>query len=638
MSLRNKIVLILASIAVLYVAADVLVLRFMVSSPFETLEKDEATKDIATVQATIDGMAEDLGRNARAWARRGDVYRYMTEGAPSFEEDVLTEGLLEASDLNLLYLCDPEGFVTWGRIEDSETRETLRVREFPGGQLGTEHPILASLAIKDIDSTHGLMMTERGPMLVASQPILGPRADGGAGASRGTLIMGRFFDASLRERLSELLSVDVGLWGIHSPDLPEREREIIDEITAAPEAYAVPGGEGILSVYDRILDVRDYPGMILRADFNRDISTSGKRIFNYALLSTLATALLILGVLLRLLQGIVIRPLTRLTDHAVEVGQTEDTSSRIAMDRGDEIGLLSREFDGMLDKLAKSREQVVNTARLAGMSEIATGVLHNVGNVLNSVVVSTSLVKRTTEQLAVKDLEAMSSVLTQHQDDLGQFVTDDPQGKQFLPFLSELTREMGVQRSAILQELGSLGKGVEHIQELVRNQQTYAGMSGLFEPADLAEQIDASLSMCKQAYGPLDDLQVVREYEQLPKVPIDKNKTMEILVNLIQNARQVLEDANVEDKRITLRVRDHDATSVRIEVSDNGPGIARENLAKIFNHGFTTRKEGHGFGLHISANAATEMKSRLWAESDGLGQGATFILSIPKKEAPARAA
>ena len=624
MSLRNKIVLILATVAVLYVTVDVVLMRAMVAEPFRVLEEEEAFKDVERVRASLDGAVEDLQLRTRTLAHLPAAVRFLRgETTGDFEVSSLGTDALETRDLNLLYLCDLDGHVVWGKVEQSSDRAAVRVREFPGGSLGDRHPVFRGGGA----SNAGLLETELGPILVGAHQVRD--ADG---ELVGQVVAGRFFDEAMKTQFLERLNIEVDIWPLEGT-LPDRASELVDDITGSPIPVADAQDDGTLAVYSTLDNILGSPTLIMRAKFDREITKSGFRIFNFALLSTLATALLILLVLLRLLNSIVLRPLDRLTSHTVDIGRTEDMSVRVGMDRDDEIGLLSREFDSLMDKLAKSREQVISTARLAGMSEIATGVLHNVGNVLNSVNVSTNLVRHQTELLAVQDLEAMTDVLDEHRGNLGDFVEHDERGKQFLPFLSELTRTMSSQRGEMLAELTKLGNGVEHIIELVRSQQSYAGKGGVFEPADLAKELNSAVAICNQAIGFKGDITYERDFEDLPKIPIDKHKLMEILVNLIQNGQQVMEDSGVTVKALVLRVKRDGDEHARIEITDNGPGIDEEGLTRIFGHGYSTRKGGHGFGLHISANAATEMKASLWAESEGLGKGATFILRIPLKAA-----
>jgi signal transduction histidine kinase len=623
MSLRNKIISILGIVAILYVAADVVLLRRMIAEPFRALEESAAETDVQRVEAGLQQIAEDLQVRTRAIVLQSSTLDVLRGQAEPAEAGFERQNLLADLELNLLVLVQRDGRVLYHHIEESRAREPIRVREFPSGQILEQHPV--NLARRGGPSACGWMSTERGPLIVAAEAIL---EEGGEEA--GLLIAGRFFDDELRREFFSRSKVDVEIWSVDG-GLPPEVQALQDRVTGDPGPHLVEASKERLEVYSTFDNILGRPALILRSGFGREISRGGERIYGFALLSTLATALLLLFVLLRLLNSGVIRPLALLTRHTTEIGRTEDMSARVRMERNDEIGTLSREFDGLMEKLEQSRAQVIKTSRLAGMSEIATGVLHNVGNVLNSVNVSTSLVKRKAEHLAVADLRAMQGVLKAHADDLGAFWTQDPRGRQFLPFLEELTRTLEAQRQDILVELRALNGGMEHIMELVRSQQRYAGLAGVFEPTDLAGEIDSALSMCGQAQAGAVGYSVKREFEDLPKVSVDRNRLMEILVNLIQNARQALEEAGVPEKRLTLRLRRDGPDHACIEVVDNGVGISEENLTRIFAHGFTTKKGGHGFGLHVSANAATEMKATLRAESPGPGRGATFLLRLPMR-------
>jgi signal transduction histidine kinase len=127
---------------------------------------------------------------------------------------------------------------------------------------------------------------------------------------------------------------------------------------------------------------------------------------------------------------------------------------------------------------------------------------------------------------------------------------------------------------------------------------------------------------------------LVREFEKVPSMNVEKHKILQILVNLVRNAKYACHDSGREDKRLTIRMT-NGPERVRISVIDNGVGISTENLTRIFNHGFTTRKDGHGFGLHSGSLAAKQLGGELRVHSDGLGLGATFTLELPR-EAPDR--
>ena len=160
-------------------------------------------------------------------------------------------------------------------------------------------------------------------------------------------------------------------------------------------------------------------------------------------------------------------------------------------------------------------------------------------------------------------------------------------------------------------------------------QQTHASARGTSEPVDLVELVEDALKI-NDAGLIRHGIEVVREFDEVQQIVTERHKVMQILVNLISNAKHALRDSDQEDKIMTLVVT-ADQESVRVQVCDNGIGIVPEHLTKIFNHGFTTKKEGHGFGLHSSALAAQELGGSLSVHSDNAGLGATFTLQIPLK-------
>jgi PAS domain S-box-containing protein len=278
--------------------------------------------------------------------------------------------------------------------------------------------------------------------------------------------------------------------------------------------------------------------------------------------------------------------------------------------------------------LEKSQRELIDASRLAGMAEVATGVLHNVGNVLNSLNVSTDLIASTLRQSKADSLVKVGEMLREHAAELGSFVTEDPKGKLVLGFIESLGRHFAEDRARLLKEIESLQKNVDHIKEIVSMQQTYATMVGVVEALQPLSLIEDAVRMNSAALV-RHDVRVVRDFAPVPPVLAEKAKVLQILVNLIRNAKYAADEGGAPDKIITLRIRAGEAGRVQLIVQDNGIGIPAENLTRIFQHGFTTKATGHGFGLHSSANAAKEMRGTLNAFSDGPGCGASFILDLP---------
>jgi C4-dicarboxylate-specific signal transduction histidine kinase len=279
-------------------------------------------------------------------------------------------------------------------------------------------------------------------------------------------------------------------------------------------------------------------------------------------------------------------------------------------------------------RLEAAQKGLLEASRQAGMAEVATGVLHNVGNVLNSVNVSASLVANNLKRSKISGLAKVVALLREHEAQLGPFLTSDPRGKQVLGYLAQLAEHLAAEQTLGIKELAELARNIEHIKDIVAVQQNYAKFVGVTEIIRAADLVEDALRLNAGALT-RHDVQLTRQYDPRPlQITVEKHKVLQILTNLIRNAKYACDESGRTDKRLSVRVDKSDGR-VRISVADNGVGIAPENLSRIFNHGFTTRKDGHGFGLHSGALAAREMGGSLTAHSDGPGQGATFTLALP---------
>jgi PAS domain S-box-containing protein len=278
-------------------------------------------------------------------------------------------------------------------------------------------------------------------------------------------------------------------------------------------------------------------------------------------------------------------------------------------------------------KLDQVHKQLLATSRQAGMAEVATSVLHNVGNVLNSINVSSALIRDKIQNSRMPNLAKAVALLQMPEDRLADFFAHDPKGKQLPAYLANLATHLAQEQKEIVEEFESLVSHVEHIKEVVALQQNYARISGVAEMVSAADLMEDALRINLGAME-RHRIELVRNYSETPPVSIEKHKVLQILVNLIRNAKYACDDSGRQDKRIILTVTQENGR-IKMSVSDNGIGIPAENLSRIFNHGFTTRKDGHGFGLHSGALAAKEIGGSLTVVSEGPGRGATFTIELP---------
>jgi two-component system, NtrC family, sensor kinase len=377
------------------------------------------------------------------------------------------------------------------------------------------------------------------------------------------------------------------------------------------------------------------------------------------------------------LQILISGPILDLTRTAQQITHKNDYSIRATKVGTDELGTLCDKFNHMLDQVEASKEaleqahndlerrvedrtrqlsetnfelnkeiaerlraeeklesvhrEFVDAARRAGMAEIATGVLHNVGNVLNSVNVSATMLTNQLKSSKVPQLSQVVSLMEQNSADLGNFITANEKGKQVPRFLKVLSEHLAEDEKTLLEEAEALIANVDHIKTIISTQQSYATSGGMVEPVEVNTLLDDAVKLHAASFGK-HRIELIREYADLPTLLVDKQRLMQIVINLVKNAKESLREQQERERKLIVRTRRENNRLV-IEVSDTGIGIKAEQLTKIFSHGFTTKATGHGFGLHSCANAATEMEGKLTANSAGHLQGATFLLDLPYRPA-----
>ncbi|MEL7186350.1 MAG: MASE1 domain-containing protein [Pseudomonadota bacterium] len=271
-------------------------------------------------------------------------------------------------------------------------------------------------------------------------------------------------------------------------------------------------------------------------------------------------------------------------------------------------------------------QQLVEASHRAGMAEIANGVLHNIGNVLNSVNVSAAIIAEKIRNSRLQGLGDAVDLIRQNESSLGDFFSGDSKGKRLLEYLKVLSIQLNRERDLVLTEFNSVAKNVMHIKEIISRQQSYASETNAPEKANLAELIDeaikANLSRDEQT---IVDTHICSNTELL----VDRHNALQIVGNLLQNARDAVSEIPPEaEPKITVATRDT-ADGVEIVVADNGIGIEPAELRNIFHYAYTTKQHGHGFGLHSSHAAACNMGGDLSGHSDGAGRGARFTLRLP---------
>ncbi|MCG8651573.1 MAG: ATP-binding protein [Pirellulales bacterium] len=446
--------------------------------------------------------------------------------------------------------------------------------------------------------------------------------------------------------------------------------------------------DGSLYVRTAIVEDGETLGLIVVHDSLEDLSENIGDAFKITIVVLAICSAIGLSVSLPL-NRFFSKPILDLASTAQQVSLGSKRSVRARHHAGDEIGVLYNEFNAMLsrieerdevirkthqelqqandrleervqtrtqmlelanEKLTREMEQsekatmalreaqaeLIEASRKAGMADVANSVLHNVGNVLNSLNVSAAVITERVREMRIAKLQQCVTMILHHDGDLNEFLTSDAKGRIIPQYLPNLVDHITGDQQQVLGELELLTKNVEHIKDIVRAQQSHAGTFGVIERCKPAELMEDALKFSVDSIR-RHGIELRRDYAAIEEVQVEKARLLQILVNLIKNAKEsVLSESGLE-RKITLSVCVCGDDRIRYAVSDTGAGIDASQLTSIFSYGFTTKSNGHGFGLHASANFAKQMGGELTAASEGPGRGATFAIELPRRQAPRKA-
>jgi len=273
------------------------------------------------------------------------------------------------------------------------------------------------------------------------------------------------------------------------------------------------------------------------------------------------------------------------------------------------------------------RKELIGATHRASMAEIATGVLHNVGNVLTSVNVSAETLIKELDRSRLHLLGRTVQMLDEHAGHLAAFIDRDPKGRRLPLLLSQLDQALTTEHQDLRREVGRLAEHVALMRSIVEAQQTIAKVGNTVEPALPRDLVEQTLSMFRLDFE-ARFVDLVTELPDIGKVVLDKQATLQVLSNLVRNAIEALEGVELP-RRLVVRTA-VEGDGIWFEVEDTGMGIAPQHAERLFDHGFSTKRNGHGFGLHASLIAARTMNGTLQAYSKGVGHGARFRLTLPR--------
>lgn len=616
MSLKFKVVLILLLVFSMYTGLSFGIQRNVFCARFEALERDKALTDMSRVIEALNNEVGHLDQVCYDWAAWDDTYQFIQDGNAGYIEANMPKMNSIGNVIHLLYFIDLEGNVVWGKAYDKQARYEIKLQAFPPSRFLPTHRLLAH----DSPSSGiaGILPTEYGPMMVASRPILTSLDEG---PIRGTLIVGKFIGEQAVERLREQTSLSCDLWPARGKLLSGPHRSIVERIREGNSYWVDAHDRGKLRIYAVYPDVYGMPGLLLRVEMARDISSYGWEASRFALISIELAGLMVSLVTYLLLGKMVVTPVETLTAHAVAVGRNNDLSARLYLERGDEIGVWAREFDRMVLRLAEAQKRLLEQSYYSGMAEMAAGTLHNVRNALSPMTVQMDSLRQKLHSMSTERIQQAQRELARQ--DISE------QRRAGLIRFSELALERlaGLVSESVV-DAEAVARQAARVEEILAGQDSYSRAERLIEVCCLDSLVQDALPLVSPSLRRLAAIQLDPQMSELPPFKAQRIVLIQVFANLITNALESIQRAGIVDGNvaITAALEPYDGLEkMHVRVCDNGVGIEPENLESIFERAFSSKGEAKsGIGLHWCANALMAMNGHIYAESDGPGKGACF--------------
>ncbi len=634
MTLSARIGLTLGVVVLLGAAVGGFVYGRVFEHFFGHVERSDALDTAAVIRRAIQEELDDLARDSGRVALSDRLAEaILTRSQTADLGELLDARVLGATGLDLVFVTDAGGTVYRSHVRHPDRPQGTRLRAFPRDSINLQQLVGRSLdqpgmARSAEPLVTGLIVTEFGPLLLAARNLL-PAS--GQGDRRGIVLVGRFLGEQLDAGLEQSLGFPVDVWPVGSGEIPREIEDLQHEVTSSPSPVLRFVDDKTLEVLLTLDDVQRRPEFLMRATLRRDLAAAGVVAGRSGVLMAVTLSLTLLVVLMASLRVLILRPLETLTKAVVRTGEDEDYGVRIGGEREDEIGMLGREFDRMLERLEEARSQLIGTARSAGMSEIAQEILHSAGTVLNSVNTSAGMLRERVQGLQVADLTQVAAALEAHRHDLARYVTEDPQGVHLQPFLAALAGGIADDHADITCELESLVAGLDRVCELVTSQEDNAGESRVLERVSASRLVEDVASVASAAAESIGAGFVCYVDEDLPMLVTDRRLVVEMLLRITDNACESIErfGPRIGGHRVSLRVSLQLGGRIRFLVQDSGEGIDGIQTDRLFEFGFTTGDGKSGVGLHHAANTAIQLGGSIAIESRGHGEGASVGLTLP---------
>ncbi len=606
MKIRTKIISLLALLFVVLIVLEIAVQQQVLMPSFAELERDDARTSMKRIDYALTTTLDSLELSAADWGNWADVFRFVETPTLQFVTANITPVALKQLQVTSLLIVDLQGNLVLARARDLDSGATLDLDLTAGKALPEDFPWRRDIV--EGKPAKGLLRTNLGIMMLAAAPVL----DGsGAGRTLGMVIMGRLLTPAQVRSLGAQAQANLSMVSSDSPGGADR---LVETDTAT-------------QVYRSFDDIYGKPLMSLRVEVPRKITERGQRAVTYASVYLIVASVAALVLLVIVLNRMVLAPLDRVTRHAVAIGEGADLTARLGLPGNDEVAVLAREFDGMVARVAESRRQLVDQSFQAGFAELAKGVLHNLGNAMTPLGVRLAKLADGLRDAPVADVELAMSELAGEAAGTARYADLEE-------FLRLGSREVGAAVGAARADVTVIQRQTGIVQTALAELMRSTRNEHVVESVRLPDLVQQTLEIVPDACRQRLVVEADDSLRRIGVVQVARTVLRLVLQNLIINNADAVRDAGREKGMLRVAaeiVREADREQLHLRCEDNGVGIAKADLERVFDQGFSTksRDTNHGIGLHWSANAIAALGGRLWAASEGPGLGASIHLMIP---------
>ena len=606
MNIRTKMLSLLALLFAVLIVLEIVVQQRVLMPSFAQLEREDAQTSMKRIGYALDMTLQGLELTAADWGNWADVYQYVQSPGPAFVSANITPAALKQLKVNAILIVDLDGRYVLSAARNYETGEALDIDLVNRQALPQDFPWRRNLS--EGKPARGLLRTDKGVMMIAAAPVL----DGsGSGQSLGMVLMGTLLTPAQVQMIGAQAQANL----------------------AMVQGGSSTGGEEITEtdtstqVYRPFADIYGRPLMSFRVEVPRRITERGHGAVTYASLYLTGAACTVLLLLVVALNRIVLRPLDRVTRHAVAIGEGADLGARLNIPGHDEIARLAREFDRMVERLADTRRELVDRSFQAGFAELAKGVLHNLGNAMTPLGVRVSKLGERLRNAPADHVEMAFA-------ELGAANLEPTRRADLEEFLRLGCRELAARVKEARSDVAVVQRQADIVQtalaELMRSTRNAAVVETVRLPDLVAQTLEIVPDSSRQRLVVDTD----ESLRQVGAVQVARTVLRLVLQNLIINAADAVRDAGRDKGLLHFSaeiVAEADREQLHLHCKDDGIGIAADNLQRVFDKGFSTksRDTNYGIGLHWCANAIGALGGRIWAASEGPGLGASMHLMLP---------